>query len=161
MQALIVIPESFTSSSEPSATDLLTWPIAGIPLLMRTVLTAVRAGADEILLICSPRLSDKLVQQITEDATRRKVQIKVIRVMNFDPRAWSSRVILKSYVENSFLWLPWNWVTSTQSLTHLPLVDFPSVDWATPAYTTIDDVIREDASSVIPSAFRASPLASS
>lgn len=150
MQAVIVIPEAIDSLSEYSGIDLLTCPIAGVPLLMRTVLTAAGAGADETLLIYSTQLSDELVHRITEAATRRKVRIKVIQVMNFDPKAWSSWVILKHYVKNSFLWLPWNWVTSKQFLTHLPLVEFPSVDWVKPAYTTINEVNRDHASPTLP-----------
>lgn len=150
MPAVIAIPESIASLTEPSANDLLTGPIAGIPLLMRTMLTASRAGADEILLICSTRLNNKLVKRFEDEANRRKIQLTIIRVNNFDPQAWSSWMILKNYLRSSFLWLPWNWVTSKQFLTHLPLVELASVDWAEPAYTTINEVVRDRASSALP-----------
>jgi hypothetical protein len=47
MQAVIAIPESIALLSEHSAAELLTRPIAGKPLLMRTLLTASLSGADE------------------------------------------------------------------------------------------------------------------
>jgi phosphatidylglycerophosphate synthase len=117
---------------------------------MRTILTASRAGADESLLICSTRMSDKIVHRFTEEATRHKVRINVIRVRNFDPKAWSIWVILQSHLKGAFLWLPWNWVTTKQFLTHLPMVNLPSVDWAKPAYTTLNEVIRDNASLTLP-----------
>jgi phosphatidylglycerophosphate synthase len=150
MQAVIAIPESIASLNEDSASDFLTRPIAGIPLLIRTILTASRAGVDDILLICSTRLSDTLVHRFTEKAIQRKVRVSVIRVRNFDPKAWSSWLILRSYLKSPFLWLPWNWVTTKQFLTHLPQVELSSVDWVKPAYTTLHEVIRDNISSTLP-----------
>lgn len=150
MQAVIAIPESIASMNEQSATALLMQPIAGVPLLVRTLLTAFRAGVDEILLIGSPRLGDKLIHQFTEAANRRQVRVTVVQVRDFDPKAWSSSVILKIYPRDLFLWLPWNWVTSKQWLTNLPLVELPSIDWARPAYTTLHEVIRDHASWTLP-----------
>ncbi|HKU24395.1 MAG TPA: CDP-alcohol phosphatidyltransferase family protein [Candidatus Sulfotelmatobacter sp.] len=149
MQAVIAIPEFIALLSEQSASDLLTFPIAGIPLLLRTVLTASGSGADETVLICPTILSDKLIQRLTEDAVQRKVRITVIRVRSFDPKARSSWVMLKGYLKNSFLWLPWNWVTTKQFLTHLPQLAFPSIDWAKPAHTTMNEVIRDTTSTLL------------
>jgi phosphatidylglycerophosphate synthase len=150
MQAVIAIPESIASLSEHNASDLLTRSVAGIPLLLRTIVTASRAGADEILLIRPTRLSDKLVHRFTEEATRHKVRIKVIRVANFDPKAWSIWGILQSHLKDPFLWLPWNWVTTKQFLTDLRLIDLHSVDWAKPTYTTFNEVVRDNSSLTLP-----------
>ena len=150
MRAVLAVPEFIASLNEQSATDLLMQPIAGVPLLIRTMLTAAHAGADEILLICSTRLNDKLVQRFTEDGNRHKVRIKVIRMRNFEPKAWSSWVILKPSLDSPFLWLPWNWVTTKQFLTNLPLVEMALIDWAKPAYTTLHEVIRDKAPSTLP-----------
>jgi phosphatidylglycerophosphate synthase len=150
MLAVITIPEPIVSLSENGASDLLSQPIAGIPLLMRTILTASRAGADEILLICSTRVSDKLLHRLTEDVTQRKGRIKIIRVSNFDPEAWSSWAIVNRYLKDFFLWLPWNWVSTKQFLTNLPLVELPSINWTKPAYTTLHEVTRDNASSTLP-----------
>jgi len=149
MQAVIAIPEFIALLSEQSASDLLTVPIAGIPLLLRTVLTASRSGADETVLICPTILSDKLIQRLTEDAVQRKVRITLIRVRSFDPKARSSCVMLKGYLRSSFLWLPWNWVTTKQFLTHLPRLAFPSVDWTKPAHITMSDVAPDRASTLL------------
>jgi len=150
MQAVIAIAESMALLSEDSASDLLMRPIAGVPLLMRTMQTASRAGADEILLICSTRLGEKLVHRFTDEANQRKVRVNLIQAKTFDPKALSSWAILNSSLKDSFLWLPWNWVTTKQFLTNLPLVEVPLVDWAKPAYTTLHEVIRDNASLTLP-----------
>jgi phosphatidylglycerophosphate synthase len=150
MLAVVAIPEFTALMNEQSATELLMQPIAGVPLLIRMMLTASSAGADKIVLICSTQLSDKLVHRFADQANQRKVRIKLIRVRKFDPQAWSSWVCLKSYLQDPFLWLPWNWVTSKQFLTHLPLVEFRLVDWAEPAYTTLHEVGRNKAFSTLP-----------
>lgn len=150
MQAVIAIPESFALLNEQSATKLLMRPIAGVPLLTRTAFTASRAGADEIVLACSTRMSDRFIRQFIQEATQHKITVNVIRVRNFDLKAQSSRLILKSFLKDPFLWLPWNWVTTKQFLTNLPLVELPSIDSAKPAYTTLHEVIRDNASSTLP-----------
>jgi phosphatidylglycerophosphate synthase len=150
MQAVIAIPESVALLSEHGAADLLTRPIAGNPLLMRTLLTASRSGADQLLLICPLRLSDNFIRRFTDNAAQRGLRLEVIPVNNFDPKACSSWAILESYLRDSFLWLPWNWVTTKQYLTHLPQLTFSSVDWSKPAYTTMNEVIRDNASSTAP-----------
>jgi len=55
MQAVISVPELAGRLSEQQATEMLMRPIAGVPLLLRTVLTAARAGANQILLDLSGR----------------------------------------------------------------------------------------------------------
>ena len=150
MQAVIAIPESVALLSEHGAADLLTRPIAGNPLLMRTLLTASRSGADQLLLICPLRLSDKFIRRFTDNAAQRGLRLEVIPVNNFDPKACSSWAILESYLRDSFLWLPWNWVTTKQYLTHLPQLTFSSVDWSKPAYTTMNEVICDNVSSTAP-----------
>lgn len=150
MRAVIAIPESIASLNEDSATQLLARPVAGIPLLLRTILTASRVGADQILLICSPRLSATVVRRFTDAASQRKVEINVIHARNFDPEAWSSWVILKSYLNGPFLWVPWNWVTTKRFLTNLPQVALASVDWTKPAHTTLHEVVRDNASITLP-----------
>ena len=150
MQAVIAIPDCIALLSEHSVSDLLTRPIAGIPLLMRTLVTASRSGADETLLICPTGLSDEHIHRFTECAIQRKIRIRVVRVRNFDPEARHSWACLKGYLRDSFLWLPWNWVTTKQFIIHLPQFALSSVDWAKPAYTTTNEVIRDNASSTLP-----------
>ena len=150
MEAVIAIPEIAGCLSETQATNLLMRSVAGVPLLLRTALTAARAGADRVLLICPVSLSDRLLQRFTAECTQRGLQVIAVRFSQFNPRAGSGWVILRPYLEKPFVWLPWNWVTIKQSLIQLPLVKLEFVDWSKPAFTTLHEVDREIASSIRP-----------
>jgi phosphatidylglycerophosphate synthase len=147
MQAVIAIPEIAAHLSEAAAIDMLMRPVAGVPLLLRTALTAARAGADQVLLICPASLSDRLLQRFTAEFARRRVQLTTVKVSQFNPRA-SGWAILKPYLVKNFIWLPWNWVTIKQSLVQLPLVKLSFADWSKPAFTTLQEVDLETASNI-------------
>jgi len=143
MQAVIAIPETIFMSGKRRAADQLLQKICSLPLLIRTVATAARAGATEILLICPEILSDELIQECTKRALPYSVPIKAVRVSEFKPQAPSSWTQVSPQLQRAFLWLPWNWVSTKQFLTGLPLVDMRSVDWSRPAYTTVHEVDRD------------------
>src|SRR5215470_5031516 len=147
MKAVIFIPELGGILSEQGAGEMLMQPVAGVPLLVRTVLTAARAGANDVLLIVPAAISDRFLQKIVEQISARGVRVEVIQVSEFHPKAWSSWIILKRHLKDEFLWLPWNWVTTKSFLSQLPLVDIDAVDWTNPAYTTLRDLYRNGTSS--------------
>ena len=124
-------------------------PVAGVPLLMRTLMTAARAGADDILLISSAALSDELLRKFMQSSVKYGIPVRVIQLNEFDPRAISSWAKLAPHLNHDFLWLPWNWVTTKQFLAHLPLAQIHSVNWAEPAYATFHEVTRDNASSAL------------
>lgn len=148
MQAVIAIPELASRMREQQATETLMRPVAGVPLLTRTVLTAERAGARRVLLICPAVLSERLVQRLSVELTQRGVQVAILRVGEFNPRAWAAWMILRPHLEKQFVWIPWNWVTTKQSIMQLPLVKLDFVDWSKPAFTTLHHVDREVASRI-------------
>ena len=143
MTAVIAIPELAGSISEQQATEMLMRSVAGVPLLMRTALTAARAGASRVLLICPVALSDRLLERFTAQLSLRGVQVSTLRVAGFNPRAWSGWVILRPYLEKHLVWLPWNWVTIKESVMRLPFVRFEFVDWSKPAFTTLQNIDRK------------------
>ena len=146
MKAVISIPGFGGLLSEPQATQLLMRPVAGVPLLLRTVLTAARAGATEIVLVVPAGMNQRFQQALFERVSQRGVRLELIQVSEFNPEASSSWFILRAHLKSEFLWLPWNWVTSKSFLSQLPLVDIDSVDWSKPAYTTLCEVDRNRAS---------------
>ena len=149
MQAVVAIPEITSLACNKRASELLMRPVAGVPLLMRTLITAARAGADDILLICPAALSNELPRQLTQSSVKYGIPVRVIQLNEFDPRAISSWAKLAPHLEEQFLWLPWNWVTTKQFLAHLPLAQIHSVNWAEPAYATLHEVTRDNASSAL------------
>jgi phosphatidylglycerophosphate synthase len=148
MQAVVAIPELAGRTSEQQATQMLMRPVAGVGLLLRTVLTAVRAGASQVLLICPVALSERLIHGFRVELLQRGVQVATLRLGEFNPLAWSGWMILRPLLEKQFVWLPWNWVTTKQSLMQLPLVKLEFVDWSKPAFTTLHEIDREIASKV-------------
>jgi phosphatidylglycerophosphate synthase len=146
MQAVIALADAVTSSGKRA--EVLMQPVSGIPLLMRTVRTASRAGADQVVLICPEGLADGLVQQFVQEMQKKYgLEIKALHVSEFDAATSSSWIELKRHLNDRFLWLPWNWITTKQFLTNLPLLDMHSVDWAKPAYVALHEVNRDKTSS--------------
>ena len=149
MQAVVAIPEITSLVCHKKASELIMRQVAGVPLLMRTLITAARAGAGDILLICPAALSNELVGQFLETALQYGVRVRVIRLDEFDPGAESSWAKLAPHVNHDFLWLPWNWVTTKQFLTHLPHAQIHSINWAEPAHVTPYEVTCDTASSAL------------
>jgi len=150
MQAVIAIPEIVAQAGEQKARDLLMQKICGVPLLIRTLVTAARSGANEILLISPETLTGEFTQECTQGALQYGVHVKAVRVSDFDPQASSSWTRLSSELQDEFLWVPWNWVTNKQFLTRLPLVSKVSVDWKRPAHVSVHEADRDVTSSALP-----------
>jgi phosphatidylglycerophosphate synthase len=149
MQAVVAIPEITSLGCNKKASALIMRQVAGVPLLMRTLITAARAGADDILLIWPAALCDEPVRKILRTAFDYGARVSVIQLDEFDPGAASSWAKLAPHLNYDFLWLPWNWVTTKQFLAHLPLAQIHSVNWAEPAYATLYEVTRDNASSAL------------
>ena len=149
MQAVIAIPEVFALMSKEKAAELLLRLIAGVPLVVRTVLTAARAGVNDILLIRPAALSEQIMQQVVGSTAQFGIHISIVQLADFDPSASSGWQTLKPHLHQQFLWVPWNWVTTKQSLAELLLVDIRSVDWSKPAYTRFHEVTRDDFSAAL------------
>ena len=147
MKAVISVPDLSRFLSVPKATQMLMRPVAGVPLLMRTVLTAARAGASDVLLVVPAAMNDQFLQKLVKTISQKGIQLDLIQIVDFDPQAYSSRIILNRHLQEAFLWLPWNWATTKTFLSQLPLVNIDNVDWTKPAYTTLHDIDRGQASS--------------
>src|SRR5262249_57089313 len=150
MQAVIAVPEIVAQAGDQKGREMLMQTICGVPLLIRTLVTAARAGASNILVICPEKFSDELMKECTQGALRYGVPTKVARVSDFDPQTPSSWTRLNLQLQDAFLWIPWNWVTNKQLLTGLPLVSMHSADWNRPGYVSVHEVDRDHASPALP-----------
>src|SRR5262249_38100124 len=150
MQAVIAIPESVAQTGEQTARKLLMQKICGVPLLIRTQVTAARAGVNHIFLVFPEKFSTEFMQECTQGALQYGVRTKAVRVSDFDPQASSSCTRLNSELQDEFLWVPWNWVTNKQFLTSLPLASKLSVDWKRSGYVSVHEVDRDVASLPLP-----------
>src|SRR6202044_3634061 len=92
------------------AEGVLTREIAGVPLLIRVVATAMRAGVDSLLVILPPDVDQSIWDRCEASPLLRGLQTGCL-VRWFDPRRPDHWDALAVSLQEQFLWLPWNWVT--------------------------------------------------
>ncbi len=135
MQVIVVVPEA-------TPAGILKRPICGVGLLERTLATAQRAGAEEILLVWPRSMPVELARIFLRSAIlQNKGNIRLVQVKSFDPEVRSSWANLHEYLDDRFLWLPWNWVTYARGLANLPNVESAPVNWSAPAWTSKIEVV--------------------
>src|SRR4051812_28083964 len=111
MQIVVVAPEATSVVSSSNAR--LTREICGVGLLERTLATAQRAGGSEVLLVWPRTLRLEFASTILQSSLlKKKDNVTLVQVEHFDPNACSSWTNLQGKLEEQFIWLPWNWVTS-------------------------------------------------
>jgi phosphatidylglycerophosphate synthase len=141
MQAVFVIPESATLQKFGGGERILTREIAGVPLLIRVIATAMRAGVTSVLIVWPPDVDRSIWDQCAVSPVLRGLQIALL-VRPFDPRLPASWAAIAETVEERFYWLPWNWVTNKRALAGLALQSARSVSWDAPALLEKQAVLR-------------------
>jgi CDP-alcohol phosphatidyltransferase-like enzyme len=123
MQAVIAIPDLKTLEHFGGAEQALMREVSGVPLLVRTIKTAARAGVGSMVLIwpssvpltvwlgCQRAVGGEVIRRITFMPPR-----------SFEPGESASWDAISSHLDDYFLWLPWNWVTHPRALADLPAI---------------------------------------
>jgi len=131
MQAVIAIPDLSILGNHGDVEKVLTREIAGVPLLIRVIATARRAGADSLVVIWPPGIDQSIWNRCAASPLLQGLQVWRL-VQPFDPRQPDSWSAIATLLERQFLWLPWNWVTHKRYLTGLsPLAVRPAA-WDAP-----------------------------
>ena len=142
MQIVVVAPEATSVAARPDAR--LTREICGVGLLERTLMTAQRAGASEVLLVWPQTLPLELAEETLQSRLLKKNDnVRLLQLEHFDPNACSSWTNLQSQLEDQFIWLPWNWVTYARALTKLPELKQSSPDWDAPTWASKTAVVSD------------------
>jgi phosphatidylglycerophosphate synthase len=140
MQIVVVAPEATSVAARSNAT--LTREICGVGLLERTLVTAQRAGASEVLLVWPQSLSLELAERTLQSRLlKKKDNVRLVQVERFDPNACSSWTNLQGQLEDQFIWLPWNWVTYARALARVPELKQSSPDWGGPTWASKTAVV--------------------
>ena len=140
MQIVVVAPEATSVAARSNAR--LTREICGVGLLERTLVTAQRAGANEVLLVWPQSLPLELAEKTLRSRLLKKNDnVRLLQVEHFDPQARSSWTNLPSQLEEQFIWLPWNWVTYARALAKLPELKQSSPDWGAPTWASKTAVV--------------------
>ena len=132
MQAVILIPERAAFRSYPDAEGVLTRKIAGVPLLVRVMATAARAGADKFLVMWPPDVDESIWYRCATSPLLEGLQIRRL-VWRFDPAQSANWAFLAPALEAQFLWLPWNWVTHKRALAESATWAVQTTAWDVPA----------------------------
>src|SRR6267154_2009071 len=137
MQAVIAIPDTHTLNQYGGPAEALMREVCGVPLLVRVIKTAVRAGADSLLVIWpSDVLQSIWLSAQSELARETLCGIVIVQAEAFEPRQNSNWEALSGLLDDQFLWLPWNWVTNKRALASLKPSDVLPTDWNFPIQLT-------------------------
>ncbi|PWU11142.1 MAG: hypothetical protein C5B51_03250 [Terriglobia bacterium] len=115
MQGILVIPDSSTLRGFAGAERILTREISGVPLLIRVIATAMRAGMNHLLIIWPPDADRLLWDRCAGSPLLRNLRISHL-YQGFEPREPASWAGIEWAIEDQFYWLPWNWITNKWAL---------------------------------------------
>lgn len=146
MQLVIAIPGSATLQS-PGAAESLLRPVCGLPLLTRVLATAVRAGADNVLLIWPQTVPSWIRTKALSSHLLRSVLVSTMSLTeDFNPAEESSWEAIERCLAPEFLWIPWNWATVKRVLSELHAQSMKSADWTKPVLIDLNSKRHADGS---------------
>jgi phosphatidylglycerophosphate synthase len=132
MQALMVIPQVEVLRQFGSPEEVLTQEVAGVPLLVRVVATAMRAGVTELVLVWPEGLAISVWDVCLASPALRGLKTREIPPIRFDPRKPSKWAAIESVLPDELLWLPWNFVTSSRALAEVTRSPVLPLNWDKP-----------------------------
>jgi phosphatidylglycerophosphate synthase len=144
VQAVLVIPSSETLPKDVDLETALTQKVAGVPLLLRVVATAARAGVDSVLVVWPGDIDIAVLDAYSASPLVKRVRFRnVVQSGRFEPRSRACWAALKPYLQGRFLWLPWNWVTHKYAITGLLPSRVRPVTWEPPVLLERSAVLEE------------------
>ena len=136
MQAVVAIPDTDTLN-QYGGPEALMREVCGVPLLVRVIKTAVRAGANSLLVIWPSDVPQSIWLSTQAEFVRDVLcGIVIVQPEAFEPRQNSNWEALSGLVDDQFLWLPWNWVTNKRALASLKPSDVLPTNWNLPIQLT-------------------------
>ena len=133
MQAVVAIPDTHTLNQYGGPAEALMREVCGVPLLVRVIKTAVRAGANSLLVIWPSDVPQSIWLSAQAELVRDVLcGIVIVQPEAFEPRQNSNWKALSGLVDDQFLWLPWNWVTNKRALASLQPSESLPADWNLP-----------------------------
>ncbi len=143
MQAVIAIPDFRSLQEYGGSRRALMRVVCGVPLLVRVVKMAVRAGADSFVFLWPWDEPLEIWTEVREALRAEKIErITMLCRDEFQMRKASSWAGVAEALEERFLWIPWNWVTHKRALTGLELTAEPPSDWSVPVLVAKEAALR-------------------
>ena len=133
MQAIIAIPPHQTLQKYGGAEQALMQEVAGVPLLVRVIATAVRAGVDSLLVIWPDDVDSSIWERCANSRPLGSLKLhRLFRSSMVDPWTATSWATVAACLEDRFLWLPWNWITHKRALAGLSPMPVRPSNWDSP-----------------------------
>src|ERR1700686_2479632 len=133
MQAVIAIPPSQTLQQFGGGEQALMQEVAGVPLLVRGIATAMRGGVDSLLVIWPDDVDSSIWERCAASRPLQGLKLyKLFRSSMFDPRSAASWAANATCLEDHFVWLPWNWITHKRALAGLSPMPVRPRNWDCP-----------------------------
>ena len=133
MQAVIAIPPRQMLQQSGGAEQALMQEVAGVPLLVRIIATAMRGGVDSVLVIWPDGVDSSIWERCAASRPLRGLKLyKLFRSSMFDPRSTDTWAAIATCLEDHFVWLPWNWITHKRALAGLSPIPVRPWNWDYP-----------------------------
>lgn len=137
MQAVLAIPGVDVLRKSGESTNILMQEVAGVPLLVRVLATAERAGVNSALMISPDDTNPAILKTLAESPELGGLRLDTLAwthawTNTFDPRSSADWASISPDLEDQFLWLPWNWITYKGALTVLSASTAPPSQWRCP-----------------------------
>ena len=133
MQAVLAIPSLEMLRGYGGPTEVLMQRVAGVPLLVRVIATAKRAGMDSVLVMWPEGVDEGVLLSCAESRLLEGLRVKSLRRRDaFDPKSAAHWAAIAVHLDEQFLWLPWNWVTHKRALIGLPQASKRVSTWEFP-----------------------------
>jgi phosphatidylglycerophosphate synthase len=118
--------------------------VCGVPLLVRVIKTAVRAGAGSLLVIWPADVPQSIWLSAQAELVRDVLcGIVIVQPEAFEPRRNEIWAALSGLLGEQFLWLPWNWVTNKRALASRKPSEALRADWSLPIHLTKDAAVQD------------------
>lgn len=140
MQAVLGIPGLWTLRTFADGERILTREIAGVPLLIRVIATAMRAGVDKLVIIWPQDVNRSIWDECAASPLLRGLEIEHL-VRQFDPREPGCWASLGDTLQEQFYWLPWNWITHKRALAGMSPLPTRPKSWGSPALLAKEAVL--------------------
>jgi phosphatidylglycerophosphate synthase len=113
MQVVIAMPAA-------ESADRLDSPVCGVPLIVRVIQTALRAGATRFLLLYPPELPGKRPRELFLWSLHNDACMEAVRLDHaFHPDQRGDWAEIRDLLDHQFLWMPCDYVTHRAALAQL------------------------------------------
>jgi len=133
MQIVIAIPRYEQLQDFAGAEGALLRDVSGVPLLIRILATGIRAGGDSAVIVHREAVPSEVLRALRSSKILSGLRtLECVAAPHFEPASPTSWQRIAGFIENEFLWLPWNWVTNKHALAALRSIEARPMSWDLP-----------------------------